>query len=173
MVVALAAILAAGAVPAWRAAWETSQAAAWEAELRGALGRARQYALIRSLPVTLCGRDPDTAVACAAGGGWSHGWVAFEDPARDGGCVDSTGDGLCDGHGGRILAMAGGPGGGVTIEHNYLVSRRIRIDADGLAPGYAGRLTACRGTTPVAGLVIANTARTRPAGSDDYLPCPP
>ena len=173
VVVALVAIVAGAAMPTWRTAWESSRAAAWEAELRGALGRARQYALVHGTPVTLCGRDPDHAAACAAGGGWSHGWRAFEDPQRDGGCIDNDGDGHCDGHGGRILAAAAPPGAGLAVVHNHLISRRIRIDEDGLTPGHAGRLTACRGADPVAGIVIATTGRVRPAEDGDYLACSP
>jgi len=79
---AIATVLAAVAVPSWRAfAGKLQMSAATDAFVSG-LHLARSEAIKRRDRVVLC-KSAD-GVACAAAGGWDQGWIIFHDGNNNG-----------------------------------------------------------------------------------------
>jgi type IV fimbrial biogenesis protein FimT len=90
----IVAILSALAVPAFRDFMQNNRAAEQSNALVGALALARNEAVTRGVPVSVCAStDGET---CDAAGGlftfWSSGWIVFTDAAGNLGDVDDAAD---------------------------------------------------------------------------------
>jgi type IV fimbrial biogenesis protein FimT len=82
------AILAAIAVPSFRTYTANTKVSASTNGLASALARARSEALLRGIPVSVCGATADLT-ACS--GTWTNGWIVFKDPITPG-TVDAPTD---------------------------------------------------------------------------------
>ena len=78
--VAILAIIAAVGIPAFNNVILTNRLAAASNELVGSLQLARSEAIRRGARVVVCASS--TGSSCS--GGWSNGWIVFEDRNRDG-----------------------------------------------------------------------------------------
>jgi type IV fimbrial biogenesis protein FimT len=78
---AVLALLAGVAVPAWSGASAAAHAGAAQSSLLGSLTRAISHAAVAGSEVVLC---PGDASGCRDSYDWSGGWVAFADPDGDG-----------------------------------------------------------------------------------------
>lgn len=89
---ALGGILLSLAVIGLRDFIANNRAATQTNEIVGALQLARNEAVIRSAPVTLCAASNPAGTACASGTGsinWSNGWIVFVDSAGAAGVIDA------------------------------------------------------------------------------------
>ena len=96
VVVALVAIMAAIAVPSYRAMIQNNRATTQANELVAALNLGRSEAVRAGTPAIVCARPaaPTTPESCAAGGDWSNGWLVFSDVNANGAYdEDADGDG--------------------------------------------------------------------------------
>ena len=80
LTVAIVALLASFAVPAYGTWAERERAGAFVSRLSAALGNARADALKFATPVVLCA----SADGATCAGGWEAGWLAFRDDDGDG-----------------------------------------------------------------------------------------
>lgn len=94
VVVALAAILAAVAVPSYRAMIQNNRATTQANELVTSLNLGRSEAVRAGTPAVVCARPatPTTPETCSAGTDWSNGWLVFSDVNANG-AYDEDGDG--------------------------------------------------------------------------------
>lgn len=90
----IVAILSAMAVPAFRDFVQNNRAAEQSNALVGALALARNEAVTRGVPVSVCASTDGES--CDAAGGlftfWTPGWIVFTDAAGDLGDVDGAAD---------------------------------------------------------------------------------
>lgn len=89
---ALGGILLTLAVVGLRDFVANNRAATQTNEIVGALQLARNEAVTRAAPVTLCAASSPAATACTSGAGsisWSNGWIVFVDPAGVAGVIDA------------------------------------------------------------------------------------
>lgn len=94
VVVALVAILAAVAVPSYRAMIQNNRAATQANEVVAALNLGRSEATRAGTPTVICPRPatPTDPESCAGGTDWSNGWLVFSD-ANGNGTFNPDGDG--------------------------------------------------------------------------------
>lgn len=89
---AIAAILAAAAIPGMTDFVANNRAAAQTNQVVGALRLARNAAVTRGAPVSICAVDPSDKNRCATGasaGSWSRGWIVFVDDHGAVGSIDA------------------------------------------------------------------------------------
>jgi type IV fimbrial biogenesis protein FimT len=146
---AVVAILACVAVPAWSSAREAAHKGSAQAALLESLMAAVSHAALTGSDVVLCPGDPS---GCRATTDWSHGWVAFAD--IDGDRTRDPSD---------TLLKATGPLGGKV--HLRTTSGRMRLvfQPNGGSVGSNVTFTLCDGRGPAraATLVMANDGRLR------------
>jgi type IV fimbrial biogenesis protein FimT len=82
IVVAIAAILLAVALPNFRDALARTRIAGTSEELQSAFAQARAEALKLKLPVTICARHNDSS--CSTDADWNDGFLMFRDPNGNG-----------------------------------------------------------------------------------------
>ncbi len=146
---AVAAILAGVALPAYRGASEAAHAGAARAALAESLLRATSHAALTGSEVVLC---PGDSNGCRAGTDWSHGWMVF---------ADLNGD-RRRGPGETLLREQAALGGQAhlrsTIGRTWLV-----FQPNGGNAGSNVTFTLCdgRGPAKAATLVLANDGRLR------------
>lgn len=83
IVVVIAGILAAIAVPGFRSVILGNSVTSKTNELVGAMQIARNEAVTRNARVTLCPMDPSSATQCKADGNFRAGWIVFGDRDDD------------------------------------------------------------------------------------------
>lgn len=119
VVMALVAILAAIAVPSYRAMIQNNRAATQANELVAALNLGRSEATRTGSTAVICPRPaaPTTPESCAAGTDWSNGWLLLSDPNGDGAFTpDGDGDGVeCEFSEDCLLRVQQPPEGNPTI----------------------------------------------------------
>jgi type IV fimbrial biogenesis protein FimT len=86
----IVAILSAMAVPAFRTFMQNNRAAEQSNALVGALALARNEAVTRGVPVSVC--VSSDGESCDADTDWSSGWIVFTDAAGALGTVDDAAD---------------------------------------------------------------------------------
>jgi type IV fimbrial biogenesis protein FimT len=86
----IVAILSAMAVPAFRDFMQNNRAAEQSNALVGALALARNEAVTRGVPVSVC--VSSDGESCDNGTDWSSGWIVFSDAAGVLGTVDDAAD---------------------------------------------------------------------------------
>lgn len=146
---AIVAILACVAVPAWSSAREASHSGSAQAVLLESLLGAIGHAAITGSEVVLC---PGDAAGCRATVDWSHGWIAF---------ADIDGDRRRDA--GETLLKRAGPLGGRVHLRTTAGRTRLVFQPSGGNAGSNVTFTLCdgRGAAKAATLVMANDGRLR------------
>lgn len=86
--IAVTAVLATVAIPALGEFVAHNRVAAQTNELVGALHLARNVAVTRGLPVTVCATD-DRQTGCTGDADWTQGWIVFIDDRGRAGVVDA------------------------------------------------------------------------------------
>jgi type IV fimbrial biogenesis protein FimT len=146
---AVVAILACVAVPAWSSAREAAHNGSAQAALLESLLGAISHAALSGSDVVLC---PGDTGGCRPTTDWSHGWVAFADIDRD----------RIRGPSETLLKTMGALGGKV---HLRSTSGRTRLvfQPNGGNAGSNVTFTLCDGRGPdkAATLVLANDGRLR------------
>lgn len=163
IVMALVAIVAAGALPAFNGLVERKRLTGAQHEFIGALAHMRQAAIARSRPVTLCpSRDGRT---CLSRGQWHEGWISF--PDRDGDRDRDAGEAILQDNRGLD---------GVTLTSSKY-RRRVTFQPTGTAGGSNATFTLCVHGNPekshaviLSRLGRARVADTGPGGR--ALNCP-
>lgn len=171
---AVAALLALGAVPALSDLIRDQRLIALNNRFNASLQLARSEAVRSGLEVVVC--KTAGSPACAESAAWHDGWMVFADADRDRHCGDLDGDGLCDGDAGRVILLEEAPGRGLVIDAGAGNTRkRVVYEPTGFADGYPGTFTFCdaRGDPHARGLVLSMTGRLRQADRiADALECP-
>lgn len=146
---AVIAILACVAVPAWSSAREAAHNGSAQAALLESLLGAVSHAALTGSEVVLC---PGDAGGCRATTDWSHGWVAFAD--IDGDRVRDPAD---------TLLKTIGPLGGKVHLRTTTGRMRLVFQPNGGTVGSNVTFTLCdgRGPAKAATLVMANDGRLR------------
>jgi type IV fimbrial biogenesis protein FimT len=125
---ALAASLAALAVPGLAALVRDVRQSGYVTDVVAFLNYARSEAIKRNCRVTVC---PSTDLAdCSKDNQWQFGWIAFE---------DSNGNGTVDGAE-TILRVHGPLARGYALTGN---KKRIVYQGSGFTPGYNATITLC------------------------------
>ncbi|WP_334130859.1 GspH/FimT family pseudopilin [Silanimonas lenta] len=137
--VAILAIIAAVGIPAFNNVILTNRLAAASNELVGSLQLARSEAIRRGARVVVCASS--TGSSCS--GGWSNGWIVFEDRNRDG--AVSAGETVIRSHSGPT---------GLQVLASGNIGSSIAFRSDGRARQasgalLAGRINVCRAETGV------------------------
>ena len=142
-------VLAIG-LPAFRATVERTRSAGAYHAVTASLMSARQAAIMRRMPVTVCpSRDART---CRGDRDWSDGWILFLDPARTGSPANAA----------DILRSSNGPGRGMLLTSST-GRHRVRYLPDGSARGTNLTLRLCSrdAGTELGQVVVNNGGRAR------------
>ena len=153
MVVTIASILAAVAVPSFRTFILNSQRSTAVNDLMASLQLARSEATKLGRPVVVCRSNAD-GTACDNGTNWSTGWLVFVNTDNDSAVVD-TGE--------RILKLGAPVGGGVAItavsvpSGSYFTFRSFGNSSSN------GNLKFCdsRGGSSAKTIIVSNSGRAR------------
>lgn len=166
--VAVLALIAAFAAPSFGSWLERQQAVSAHNALLGSLQFARAHAITAGQRTVMC--KSGDGRSCAQTGSWNQGWLIFED-FGSGTCTDSTGDGLCDEDGGRILRVHEGvPARWIRVAHNQNIALRVAYPAHGTQRlNTNGTFTYCsvRNARVLGGTVVAPSGRVRRAEQTD------
>ena len=159
IVLAVLAILAGLALPGFQDLLQRQRTAAALHLLSGQLAQARNTAITRRMPVTVCPSLGDGR--CRAEPDWSAGWLVYHDPARTS-QPRSADHVLRDTrqplhHSIRIQGSVGRP--------------RVRYQPDGRSGGSNLTLRVCSRQVQHAELVVNNAGRVRTRRLDS-IPCP-
>jgi type IV fimbrial biogenesis protein FimT len=146
---AVVAILACLAVPAWSNVREAAHNGSAQAALLESLVSAISHAALTGSEVVLCPGDDD---GCRATPDWSHGWIAFAD--IDGNRIRGPSD---------TLLKTIGPLGGKVHLRSTSGRTRLVFQPNGGNVGSNVTFTLCdgRGPAKAATLVMANDGRLR------------
>jgi len=159
LAIAVLAILASLALPAFSGLHERNRITASANELVAHINLARQHAVMRGTLAVVCpspdGRD------CSGANRWENGWIAFSDPDRNG-RPDAERDLLRIGPGmpGLLIDSAG--------------RTRIRYQPDGSAGGSNLTIKLCdrTGHADPRAVIVSNPGRPRVDDLPDRLRCP-
>lgn len=152
---AIAALLAAVAVPAFDSLIGASRLTAATNDLLFSMHLARSEAIKRSSRVALC-KTAD-GVACSARGGWEQGWIVFHDANQNG--ERDAGE--------AVIQRIQPAGGGLRLTGNSPVARHVSYVATGstrtTGGGFqAGTLTVCSaGAGEARQIVLSAVGRPR------------
>jgi type IV fimbrial biogenesis protein FimT len=144
VVMAVAAVLLALAVPSFGAMADTVRLNALQSDLLAHLQLARSEAIKRAGRVALC-KSADRR-SCATAGGWEQGWIVFFDANNDG--VRDAGE--------TLIQSGDGSARGLLASGNQNVARYVSFDRNGEARTVtgafqAGTITMCRASAGAAG----------------------
>lgn len=154
----IAAILLAIGVPGFSAFIQNSRIDTQTQTLRTSLNFAREEAVKRAAPVSVCRSNNQTGCA----GNWEDGWLVFVDADRDG--VVDAGD--------TLLRVVEPLSGGNTLAYGH-AANYLGFDSQGfLHANLAGTFTLCdsRGAASAQGIEVVNTGRSRAVNAG--LVCP-
>lgn len=156
--VALLAIVAVLAGPAFRDLILNNRQAAQLNEMMASLNLARAEAVKRGASVRVCITDGATTPDCSSTRTeWELGWLMVADSNRDGTLSTAGGD--------TLLQVQEAIGSGTTLRGNSNVTRSVSFNSRGFSgsTGSTGTLRLCdaRGAGEARGIVIANTGRAR------------
>lgn len=157
---AVAAILLSVGVPSFITFMQDSRLTTQSHALRTSLGFARDEAVKRAVPVSVCRSNNQTT----CGGNWKDGWIIFTDDDRDG--VFDAGDGD------TVLRVAPALTGGNTLTYSD-ADNYVGYDYEGfLYSGVTGTFSLCdsRGITAARGIELILTGRSRSVTTG--LSCP-
>jgi len=178
---AIAAIVLTVGVPSFQSYTQNNRQTIALNELATALQLARNSAISRQVPVTLC-KSPNGAncVIGAGSGDWSQGWMIFTNPNGIDGIANLDPDA-----GEELLRVHGALQGNATLIGNNNVVNQVTFSSQGLALGRNGTITHCdsRGNTAATALVISVGGQVRQAedsdddgivenGAENPVPCP-
>lgn len=154
---AVAAILLGLAAPSFNEIIKDSRLTTQINSLASSLNLARSESIKRSLTVTVCKSNNQTACV----GNWQDGWIVFED-INDNGTVDA---------GDTIIRTNSALTNGNTLV--FPGKNRVTYKSDGFAIGYNSTFKLCdnRGYTKAKGLVVSNSGRVRTANASDLTSC--
>jgi type IV fimbrial biogenesis protein FimT len=153
IVLSVAALLIATAVPSFTATIQNNRLVTQVNELHAGLSLARSEAVKRNRSVTVC--RSSNGASCA--GSWEDGWIVF---------VDTDFDGAVDG-GEEVLNVKQAVPGNITVDFS---ATQVIYAGNGIArAGSNGVFTLCdsRGDEAVRGLVISPSGRPRLAMDSD------
>jgi type IV fimbrial biogenesis protein FimT len=169
IVVMIAGILVAIAVPGMRALMSRNALTAKLNEMVGAMQVARSEAAMRGIQVVLCRLNPASPETCDSGtsGGWQNGWLVFADLDRD-----SVKDGTEE-----VLRSSGAVESGFTFKDTLGTAKLIRFLPDGSgfpdsSTTAGGSMKICRGSDKAGELVLAATGRPSSKTLDSVSGCP-
>ena len=159
IVLAVVAILAGLALPGFQDLLQRQRTASALHLLSAQLAQARNTAIARRMPVTVCPSNGDGR--CRDEPDWSDGWLVYRDPDRNSQPVDPN-DVLRHAHkplhpSVRVLASAG--------------RLRIRYQPDGRSGGNNLTLRVCSGTELGGEVIVNNTGRVRTQRPVAGMPC--
>lgn len=156
-VIAIAALLAAGAAPAYTYLLQESRLSTQANGLLATLQYARSEAVKGGSHVTVCA---ESGGACLATSDWALGWMAF---------ADVDGDGTLD-QGEDLLHRWPAVHGSHSLKKGKKV--RVRFDAQGFAAGYNDTFRLCdpRGAAYARSIVVSNQGRVRVAKGSSACP---
>ncbi len=171
----LAIVLGMGA-PALSHTLRENRLAAATNDLSRIVALARSSAIKHGGAVTLCKTSDQWSCDSTTPKQWTGGWLLFVDPARNQNCQDANRDGLCDGHGGRILHQGALQlPANITIHNNAAVNAHfITFNELGTAPGFMRTFTICDTGAPEAArqLRLAKSGRLRVIHRAELSECP-
>lgn len=155
---AVAAILVATAIPAYRSFIETNRLATRTNEFLAALDYARNEAITRGNIVRIC--KSDDGRGCSDSGDWQQGWLIFVDQDDDGTRDNGTGE--------PVLQVRGAFHGGTQVTGASQTTRDgIRFGGNGFAYGSQGAVRIATPQSRESTLVcIASTGRSRTQPGD-------
>ena len=162
---AIAAIVLSVGVPGFQSYIQNNRQSIALNELATALQLARNSAISRRVPVTLC-KSPN-GIHCVIGGGsgdWSQGWMIFTNPNGSNGTA-----GLAAGTE-VLLRVHGALQGTATLAGSGpLVNQVTFIPQGRINNGFGGTITHCdaRGNTAASALVISTGGQVRRAEDSD------
>jgi len=178
---AIAAIVLSVGVPSFQSYIQNNRQTIVVNELATALRLARNSAISRRVPVTLC-KSPN-GINCVIGadsGDWSQGWMMFTNPNG----IDGTA-GLNPNAGEVLLRVHNTLQGNNSLAGNNNVINRVTFSSQGLARGSNGTITHCdsRGNIAATALIVSVAGRVRQAedadgdgivedGAENPVPCP-
>ena len=144
---AVVAILAGVAVPAWSSASEAAHNGAAQAAMGMSVLGAVRHAALTGSEVVLC---PGDAMGCRASIDWSHGWIAY---------ADLDGDRIHDPN--ETMLKSAGPLGGNVHLRSTSGRTRLVFQPNGGNAGSNVTFTLCdgRGAPHAKALVLANDGR--------------
>jgi len=163
LAVTLAGVVAAFAVPSWRALLVAAELRERAEALAAALATARSEAIKRSARVDVCaGVDP---ADCLTSPAWEAGWLAVVNA----GIADAPSPGA------SILARERAARAGITIRGNGPVAQYVSYTSLGHARRHDGALqmgtfTICRSGAAALKVVLANSGRTRIDATQELCP---
>lgn len=152
--IAIAGILLAIAVPAFRGMILSNRLLTLNNETVRTMNLTRQEAIKRGVRVTMC---PSTDGATCTGGNWEQGWIVFDDPN-----ANATVDGAE-----TVLQVHNGFGGLVTLRTDANFSNSMSYLPSGISRGGGNlangtfRLCDQRGTANAFSIVINSVGRVR------------
>ena len=154
---AVAALLAAGAAPAYTGLVQEGRLSSQANALLATLQYARSEAVKRGGHVTLCA---ESSGACVATSDWAQGWMAF---------ADADGDGVFD-PGEDLLHRWPAVHDSHSLQQGKKV--RVRFDAQGFAAGYNDTFRLCdpRGAAYGRSVIVSNQGRVRVAKGTSTCP---
>lgn len=160
IVVMIAGILVAIAVPGMRTLMSRNAMSAKLNEMVGAMQLARSAAAMRNMTVVMCRIDPDDPEDCDGAGSWSNGWLVY---------ADADGDGS-KGADEEILGSSGAIASDFTFKDALGVATQIGFGPGGDAD-IDGKMTICRGTEIAGEVELTPTGRPVSKKLDDGDGC--
>lgn len=156
-VIAITALLAAGAAPAYTRLVQENRLATQANGLLATLHYARNEAVKRASHVTVCA---ESGGACLSTSDWAQGWMAF---------ADADGDGVLD-PGEALLHRWAAVHDSHSLQKGKKV--RVRFDAQGFAAGYNDTFRLCDSRGPAHGrsIIVSNQGRVRVAKGTSSCP---
>lgn len=156
---ALFAILAGLAMPAWTSLLQSQRITATTNTLVAHLNLARLHAVTRREITLLC--PSVDGIRCADSNRWESGWIVFRDPDRNR-RIDHESD----------LLRVGNPARGVRVDSTGRA--QVRFRPDGSARGSNLTLKVCDVVDPERGraVIVSNPGRPRVAELPAHLRCP-
>ena len=157
-VIAITAILAGLALPAFRDTLHRQRAASTMHLLASQLAQARNTAITRRMPVTVCPSLGDGR--CRPDPDWSAGWLAYHDPLRGNQPRSST----------DVLSEERRPADGPVRVRGSNGRLRVRYQPSGRSSGTNLTLRICTGATLRGEVIVNNVGRARSRRAQG--PCP-
>ncbi|KAB7623149.1 GspH/FimT family pseudopilin [Alkalilimnicola sp. S0819] len=169
VVLAMLAILASMALPAYTSVINRNQASTAINSLNHGLALTRSTAVHGGRRAVMCKpRDG----ACDHSAPWHDGWWVFQDNNSDGHCQDLDGDHRCDGDQGRIVWRQPSLPARFSLSASGLnASRRMVYGPLGMSVGYMTTFSLCDRHGEHRGLVVATTGRVRRANPEELSGC--
>lgn len=159
IVMAVICLLAGIGLPALRELLANQRLTAATHQLSAHFALARSSAISFGVPVSACPSNGEGG--CRSDSDWSHGWLVFRDPERQGQPIAPD----------SILSEGSAPGAGELVLRSNQGRPSVRFLPDGRSAGSNLTVNICERGRLRAAVVVNNTGRIRTRKATEPMPC--